>query len=171
MKAFVAIVLGIVALAGVYGVLHDQVTARICIEYFTIAHPRIIDSEDPAVLALAWGVIATWWFALPFGLIGASLARIGRTPPVPVLEVLQIAAASLAVTGVLAAFAGVIAWFARQPPPTYWSELIPAHQHARFMVASTMHLTSYVGGALTALGALVIIGIRRFRSPSRSTVV
>ena len=24
-----------------YGVLHDQVTARVCVEYFTIGHPPI----------------------------------------------------------------------------------------------------------------------------------
>jgi hypothetical protein len=160
---FFAIVAGIVALAGAYGILHDQVTARICLEYFTVAHPRIMESEDPTLLALAWGVIATWWFALPFGLIAAGLARLGPRPQLSVGEVLRIAALSLAVTGVLAGVAGAFAWITRPPTPTYWSELIPARQHGRFVVAAAMHLTSYVGGAMTALGALVVIGVRRFR--------
>ena len=34
------VVLCIVA-AIVYGILHDQVTARVCVEYFTIGHPPI----------------------------------------------------------------------------------------------------------------------------------
>ena len=52
-------VVGIIGLAicaaVVYGVLHDQVTARICIEYFTIGHPRLIDSDSPTVLGLLAG--------------------------------------------------------------------------------------------------------------------
>ena len=41
----IAIIFVCVAAAIVYGILHDQITARICIEYFTIGHPRLIDSE------------------------------------------------------------------------------------------------------------------------------
>ena len=101
MLAFFGIVFGVVALAGVYGILHDQVTARVCLEYFTIGHPRIIDSTDPTMLALAWGVVATWWFALPFGLVAAGIARFGKGNQLSVAETLRLAALSLAVTGVL----------------------------------------------------------------------
>lgn len=38
--------------AVVYGILHDQITARICVEYFTIGHARLIDSDSPTVLGL-----------------------------------------------------------------------------------------------------------------------
>lgn len=51
--------------AVVYGILHDQITARICVEYFTIGHARLIDSDSPTVLGLFWGVVATWWVGLP----------------------------------------------------------------------------------------------------------
>ena len=54
------VVLCIVA-AIVYGILHDQVTARVCVEYFTIGHPPIFHTDDPTLLAFGWGVIATWW--------------------------------------------------------------------------------------------------------------
>ena len=53
-----------ISAAVLYGVAHDQVTARVCVEYFTIGHPRIIATESPTVLGLAWGVIATWWVGL-----------------------------------------------------------------------------------------------------------
>jgi hypothetical protein len=33
-----------------YGIIHDQVTARICLEYFTIGHPQIVPTDDPTVL-------------------------------------------------------------------------------------------------------------------------
>jgi hypothetical protein len=35
-----------------YGILHDQVTARICVECFTVGPPRMFDTESPTLLAL-----------------------------------------------------------------------------------------------------------------------
>jgi hypothetical protein len=54
------IILLCIVAAIVYGILHDQVTARVCVEYFTIGHPPIFHTDDPTLLALGWGVIATW---------------------------------------------------------------------------------------------------------------
>jgi len=38
-----------------YGVIHDQITVRICLEYFTIGHPPVFDTTSPTLLALGWG--------------------------------------------------------------------------------------------------------------------
>lgn len=57
---FIKIVLLGVIVACLYGgLVHDQITARICIEYFTVGHPQIVSSESPAIVALAWGIVAT----------------------------------------------------------------------------------------------------------------
>ena len=39
-----------VALACFYGIVHDQVTVRVSIEYFTLAHPPLGLGENPTVL-------------------------------------------------------------------------------------------------------------------------
>jgi len=54
-----AIVLLCIGSAVMYGVLHDQVTARICVEYFTIGHPPVFPTDDPTLLGIGWGIIAT----------------------------------------------------------------------------------------------------------------
>lgn len=36
-----------IAAAVRYGILHDQVTARICVEYFIIGHPPLFDTTSP----------------------------------------------------------------------------------------------------------------------------
>jgi len=38
-----------------YGILHDQITARICVEYFTIGHPIVFGTEDPTLLGIGGG--------------------------------------------------------------------------------------------------------------------
>ena len=63
MMTFVKIVLSTLFSAISYGIIHDMITAHFCVEYFTIGHPKIIESESPVLLALLWGVIATWWVA------------------------------------------------------------------------------------------------------------
>lgn len=49
---WLAIVAVSVLAAMVYGICHDQVTAHVCVEYFTIAHPKVIQSESPTLPAL-----------------------------------------------------------------------------------------------------------------------
>jgi hypothetical protein len=45
--------------ATTYGILHDQITARLCLEYFTLAHPPLFHTESPTILAFCWGILAT----------------------------------------------------------------------------------------------------------------
>src|SRR5690349_417924 len=79
MEAIKVVVLSIVA-AALYGITHDQVTARICVEYFTLGHPPVFATESPTLLALGWGVLATWWWGLILGLLLAGSARLGSRP-------------------------------------------------------------------------------------------
>src|SRR3954465_1193790 len=76
---FRIVLLSILA-AVVYGIVHDQVTARICVEYFTVGHPPVFNTESPTLLGLGWGVIATWWVGLILGVPLAIAARAGRRP-------------------------------------------------------------------------------------------
>ena len=43
--------------AVLYGVVHDQVTVRICLEYFTRAHPAIFPTSSPVL-----GLDAPGWY-------------------------------------------------------------------------------------------------------------
>src|SRR5256885_1852272 len=101
-----AILLLCVAAAIIYGILHDQVTAHVCVEYFTIGHPPVFDTDSPTLLAFGWGVIATWWVGVLLGVPLALAARAGSRPPRstrsllrPVLILLALMAAAAIVCG------------------------------------------------------------------------
>ena len=75
------IILLCILAAVVYGILHDQVTARVCVEYFTIGHPPVFYTDDPTLLAFGWGVIATWWTGADLLAVPAVLvSRLGSWP-------------------------------------------------------------------------------------------
>jgi len=48
MKWFLIVILSIFACI-TYGVVHDQITARICVEYFTVGHAPVFDTVDPTL--------------------------------------------------------------------------------------------------------------------------
>ena len=73
----IAIVALCIGSAVAYGILHDQVTARVCVEYFTIGHPPVFSAVSPTMLGIGWGIIATWWVGL---LLGIPLAVAAHVP-------------------------------------------------------------------------------------------
>src|SRR5690606_7093623 len=101
-----------ILLAVAYGVGHDQVTARICVEYFTIGHPPIFSTENPTLLAFGWGIVATWWVGLILGCLLAAAARIGEWPRMQASELVRPLLCVLVTVGLLAAVAGIAGYFA-----------------------------------------------------------
>src|SRR5215208_4042841 len=102
-------IVGLALLAAVgYGVLHDQVTARICVEYFTIGHPPLFPTESPTLLALGWGVVATWWVGLPLGVLLSAAARVGARPKLTAAQLRRPVGVLLLAMGACAAIAGVV---------------------------------------------------------------
>src|SRR5471030_1137633 len=75
--------------AVLYGILHDQITARVCVEYFTIGHPPVFNTDSPTLLGLGWGVIATWWVGLILGVPMACSARFGDRPTMTAQELFK----------------------------------------------------------------------------------
>src|SRR5215213_7445568 len=103
----VVIVAFCVAAAVAYGILHDQVTARVCLEYFTIGHPPVFPTESPTLLGIGWGVIATWWVGLLLGVPLAVSARAGGRPKRDARSLVRPILGLMVVMGVCATLAGI----------------------------------------------------------------
>jgi hypothetical protein len=136
----------------VYGILHDQVTARICVEYFTVGHPPVFRTEDPTLLAFGWGTIATWWVGVFLGIPLATAARLGSRPKRSAISLIRpIAAMSVCVGffALVAGFAGYFfaskGWVFLYPPLAFQ---IPQEKHVPFIVDLFAHNASYLGGFL-----------------------
>src|SRR5262249_4341724 len=107
---FLAIIAMCIVAAVAYGIVHDQVTARICVEYFTIGHPPVFNTDDPTLLGLGWGVYATWWAGLGLGILLARAGRSGNRPPRSLRSLVRPVVLLLLITGLSAIGAGLIGW-------------------------------------------------------------
>lgn len=163
-------IIGLALLGAIaYGIVHDQVTARICVEYFTIGHPPIFSTTSPTLLALGWGVIATWWVGLPLGLVLSLAARGGSRRKLgaaelrrPIAMLLLTMAACAAVAGAVAGILAVAGKINLAPP---MSELVPLDRQIPFLVDLWMHSASYASGILGGIGLAVWVWRQRAHIP------
>src|SRR5690349_1028424 len=107
---FVGIVILCIVMAVLYGIVHDQITARICVEYFTIGHPPVFGTDDPTLLGLGWGIIATWWVGAILGVILAAAACVGPWPKLDAQKLMGPLALMLLIVCSLAALSGVVGY-------------------------------------------------------------
>lgn len=150
---YLKIILLCVVAAVAYGICHDQVTARVCVEYFTVGHPPIFGGTDNrTLLAFGWGVVATWWVGVLLGVPGAVLARSGSRPKLswrdlrwPIgLLMMVMALAALAAGFFGYSTAGIVMQYGNQSKPS-----------AAYMAVASAHEASYLSGFI---GGLVLCG-------------
>lgn len=146
----IVIVLVCILFAVVYGICHDQITARVCVEYFTIGHPPVFKTDDPTLLGLGWGVIATWWVGLIMGVPLALAARVGSRPKRTAASLVRPLAVQMSVAGVCALVAGVVGYLLASNGAVFLvgrlATAVPADRHAVFLADGFAHSASYFVG-------------------------
>ena len=139
------------------GIVHDQITARICVEYFTIGHPNLFGTENPTLLGLGWGIVATWWVGLILGVTLAFAAQFGKNPKRsvkslfrPILILLLIMACGATVAGCIGYCVANLHLFVLKEP--LYSE-VPLGRHTAFLTDMWIHMGSY---GIGFLGGIVL---------------
>lgn len=139
-----------VAACVAYGIAHDMVTAHLCVEYFALEHPAIVPTDSAVVLALVWGVVATWWVGAILGLLLAAASRWGQYDKLTARDLLLSVVRLMALVGVCAFLAGVLGYWVS----SVWEfhryrfnpEWATAEQTPRYWAVTFAHTASYVVG-------------------------
>lgn len=151
-RGFWQIVALCVVVSILYGLIHDQITARICIEYFTIYHPMIVKTYSPTLLGLFWGIVATFWVGLLLGIPLAWVAQQGSEAPYSARHFYRPLALLVTIMGLGAICAGYIGYqFAAKDSPLLLQMVpanIPADKIQLFTVDLFAHNASYMLGFL-----------------------
>jgi hypothetical protein len=167
------IILLSVGAAVAYGIVHDQITARLCIEYFTLAHPPLFPVSSPTLLALCWGVAATLGIGVVLGFLLAKASQSPGLPAMPIPSLYGPLLVLLAVTAVAATIAGYIGFMLSRHSvvllpellPDEWVGLLPRSQQDRFMAVWFAHGASYLFGLVG--GAVLIFRVWNRRQRPR----
>lgn len=173
LPATIAWTLGGAFVAGIYGILHDQITWTIGPEYFTKLKFHQFAWADPGwggprVFAGTIGFLATWWVGalVAWILCRVSLWHEDRIPPTG--EMTR-AFGSVFVVSMLTAAGGWI-WGQWRKTTGYdegWHDLmysLGVKTPEEFMTVAYIHNASYLGGMLGMTVALIwLAGKRRKR--------
>lgn len=145
------------------GIAMDQVTAHLAPDYFIMKQPKLTDSREPLILALVWGIGASWWFG---AIAGALLAVQNwlRKPPLAVPEIrTRIIKACPLIWLILMAMLGIFFLLIGLLPEEARRPTFDFDRH--MMAVALTHLTEYVVGA----AALVVVMVKLKRLPSGPT--
>jgi hypothetical protein len=156
------VVLLSVGAAMFYGIVHDQITARLCIEYFTLAHPPIFRASSPTVLALCWGASATIGVGLVLGFVLAQAFQSPGLPGMPISSLYRPLLVLISVTAAASILAGCVGFALSDRSilvlpelrADAWVDQLPRSQQNRFMAVWFAHAASYLFG-LAGGGVLI----------------
>lgn len=150
------IVIGCIVAAVLYGIIHDQFTARICIEYFTVFHPPVFPTQSPTLLGIGWGIIATWWVGAFLGVLLAFAARAGSRPKLSAVVLIKPIGKLLVAMAVCAAISGLIGFLLARSdlisPPSWVTSVLTPSAYPRFMADWWAHGASYAVGFFGGIG-------------------
>ena len=150
-----------------YGIVHDEITARLCIEYFTVTHSPLIASRDPTAVGLFWGIFATWWVGIP---LGGGLAAACCLRPIPTLpgDIVAPLVRLLGLIALCAFLGGVFGYLGYSAGwlriPEDYSDCIPLGHHAWFLVDSLADLAGCIAGFPGGLLLIVLAATGRYAS-------
>lgn len=160
------IILLAVGAAILYGIVHDQITIRVCPEYFTVAHPHILNTGSLTLIALGWGVVATWWGGLAAGILLAIAARAGSPEKFTWRRLARPALILLLVMAMCATLAGFIGhWLSSTgqiPSVQAWGLMLPVEKQPAFMADLFAHSISYLVGGVGSVTIALAIAWQRF---------
>ena len=156
-------IIGLTSLmAMLYGLVHSQATALISLEYFTEGLPQLFTITSPLLLALLWGLVASWWYGLALGAVLALASSYGSYPKCSARSLRFPMTIALIVVGLSAYFVGVLGrdlarvGYVHILEPT--ASQVPAERHVAFLSVLWAHWASYITAAVaTVVLALWII--------------
>ena len=158
----IKIILFGVFVAIVYGIAHDMVTAHVYVEYFTVYHMHVVDSDSPVVMAFIWGVIATWWVGFFASLLWCGAALAGPLPLLPFRQLAKIISVGALILLVSAMAVLGVLYLAYPALPIDSFGFDRPMNRQLFSVGGT-HLFSYFAAAVFAFGVAGIIISRRIK--------
>jgi hypothetical protein len=145
----------VVSLSCLLGLAVDVVTANVAVEYFTVHHPHVVDSHSPWIMAVVWGIGASWWFGLIAGVL-LWWMNVRRPQPLSDKRILRMIVPCLVVIWfvMMAIVAGVYEIAGRIPEK---QRKVTFESDRRLMAVALSHSTEYALGGIVTIVLMIRI--------------
>jgi ABC-type dipeptide/oligopeptide/nickel transport system permease component len=169
-KIFTILLIAISAalFAGIYGIIHDQITYSISPEYYTkfkFIQFNIVNENDvdkikyPRIFVAIVGFLATWWFGLILGIILGIVGLVHKdfkTMYKISIKSILIAVSITFLVGILGLFYGKF-YLANFPKSEFKNWYIPENliDFKNFISVGSMHNFSYFGGIIGLIFGII----------------
>jgi hypothetical protein len=145
-----AIVILAVTMAVAFGIVHNLVTVQISPANFTVGHARIVPTNSPVVLAIAWGLVTPFVAGLIVGVPLSMIATVGSKPQLSTAQ-LALPIAALCMAMAVGSIAGGAVGYARARSgshdlPESLARRVPVHDLVRFASIRTAHTWAHRAG-------------------------
>lgn len=167
-----------------YGILHDQVTARICLEYFSkgfhetmvkgwrdtgligATKTTLLTTQSPTKMACIWGVIATLVVGVLSGTLLSIASRFGEKDKYKAKNLKKPMALVMAATGACSALALCF------PVPPSWIDPkniqgVPSEKLTAFCRCASAHNVAYAVGAIGTISTALFILHQRLKETDK----
>jgi hypothetical protein len=157
-----------------YGILQNQVSARLCPEYFTQFHKPIPDVTDPTLLAVCWGFLASWWGGTLFGYVAGLVATLGPRPPLTTRDFVRPLLVYLVALTTVVAISGVSVWINSTNlgvsiDPSFTWQFPAVSRHKNLLIVATYHMVAYATATVGGVIVCVWLGRERVRRAGQVT--
>jgi hypothetical protein len=161
------VLLGLGAMVG-YAMVQDQVSARLCPEYFTVLHPPIPGLTDPTLLGISWGFLGAWWGGILLGLVAGLVATLGTRPQLTPRELVRPLLLLVGAVATVTALTGFSVWRHAEmlgvSLGSSMSDAVPPERHRGLLTVACYHLSAYATATIGGVVLCVWVWARRKRS-------
>jgi hypothetical protein len=133
-------------------------------------HPDIFHTQSPTLLALGWGVVATWWVSLFLGIMLAIAARSRSRVKLTASHIFPLLLKLLAIIAIFALAAGIIGYFLQGLGMEYYATAIQKQIRHTFYAALWAHEMSYPTGLIGGITLSIIVWRSRRTQGRRETL-
>jgi hypothetical protein len=157
---------GFVAIVG-YAMLQDQISARLCPEYFTVLHPPIPGLTDPTLLGISWGFLGGWWGGIVIGYVAGLVATLGPSPPLEPRELVRPLTVLVFGVAVVTGLTGFTVWHHANllgvSLDAGLTGLVPVERHRAVLIVACYHLSAYASATIGGVVLCVWVWAERCR--------
>lgn len=167
-----------------YGILNDQITARICLEYFTkgfhesmllgwtgpilstVRNMLLAYKGSATIVGIIWGVIATFSIAIIAGIVITFFSRLLKWPKLNVSDLKYPMMNAMGITGIGALAGGIVGYHkaAVHGVARMWANAnVASGNLVGWQVCAYAHSAAYLVGPIAIVGLCAWIVYRRYR--------